>query len=432
MKNSKKNRNSGQVALAITIMFTVFSIAVVTSLITPIVKEVGGVRDLGRSKQSYFLAEASLEDVLYRIQSGKQYSPTETLTIDGNTATTSVVTVLGKRVISSSGNVSRGIRKAQVVLSLGSGSAFFYGIQTGQGGFILENNSSVTGSIYSDGSVVGSGTANGSATVYGDVVSAGSSGEVNTLHATGTVYAHTIIDSKIDKDAYYRVLTNTTVGGVAYPGSPDQDPASLPIDDATVNDYELAAESGGVISSPCPYVISTNVTLGPKKINCDVVVEGTPTVTLTGNLWIVGNLTTQNSSVFKVNSSLGPQSIAIIADNPANRTTSSKISLQNTTTFFGSGATTSYVLLVSQNNSAELGGNETAIEIKNSATGKLLAYAAHGEIGLENSASLKELTAHTVRLKNSSNVIYETGLQSLLFSAGPSGGYQINSWNEVE
>jgi hypothetical protein len=59
-------------------------------------------------------------------------------------------------------------------------------------------------------------------------------------------------------------------------------------------------------------------------------------------------------------------------------------------------------------------------------------YAAHGEVQLANNISLKEVTAYRIRLKNSAEVIYETGLASLLFNSGPGGGYSISSWAEIE
>ena len=72
-----------------------------------------------------------------------------------------------------------------------------------------------------------------------------------------------------------------------------------------------------------------------------------------------------------------------------------------------------------------------AIEVQNSASGRMLLYAGHGEILLANNVSLKEVTGYKIHLKNFAEVIYETGLISLLFTAGPSGTFNINSWEEI-
>ena len=89
-------------------------------------------------------------------------------------------------------------------------------------------------------------------------------------------------------------------------------------------------------------------------------------------------------------------------------------------------------MLISQNLSAESGGTEVALDVKNTVSGDLLVYAGHGEISLQNSINLKEVSAYRNRLKNTAEVIYETGIANLLFDSGPSGSYEILSWEEIE
>jgi len=144
------------------------------------------------------------------------------------------------------------------------------------------------------------------------------------------------------------------------------------------------------------------------------------------------NITIKNGPTIKVAPSLGGKSVAIIADNTSNRSTSGKISSDNTAVFQGSGTVGSYVLLLSQNNSAETGGSEIAINVANSASGDLLIYAGHGEVLLQNNIKLKEVTAYKVHIKNSAQVTYETGLANLLFTSGPSGSWSIQSWKEAQ
>ena len=115
----------------------------------------------------------------------------------------------------------------------GTGAAFFYGMQSGKGGIILENSSTVKGNLYSNGTIVGAG----SNVIAGDVVSATSTGLVDGIKATGTVFAHTIQNSEIDKDAYYMVIdVPTVVWGTKYSESPDQATSSLPIPDAPISE----------------------------------------------------------------------------------------------------------------------------------------------------------------------------------------------------
>jgi hypothetical protein len=124
------------------------------------------------------------------------------------------------------------------------------------------------------------------------------------------------------------------------------------------------------------------------------------------------------------------RSVAFIADNPTNRTTSSKIELQNNAVFHGAGAN-SYILMISQNNSNEIGGSEVAVQMKNNATGAVLLYAAHGEVLVENGSGLKEVTGYYIHTKNNTQIVYESGIASILFTGGPGGGYTIGAWEEI-
>ncbi len=430
MLNTKykiQNTNSGQAVISVVIFLLVMSLVIISSFSAIVLRETKNSQHFVFSKRSYFLAEAGAEDLSYRIIKGKNYSGQEVINIDGYTATTTVLVVGNERYVTAEGNVQKDIRKAKTVLTTGSGFSFFYGLQAGGGGLVMENSSSVSGNVYSNGPVVGAN----SNIVRGTIVSAGPSGLIDGSHSTSSAYAHTIRNSDIDKDAYYQTISNTTVDGGSFPGSPDQPLGDMPISDAKIDEWKAAAEAGGIINSPCPYVINSNTNIGPVKINCNLVIQGSPTVTLRGMVWVAGNVTIENTAIIRLDPSVGSMSLAIISDNSANRTTGSKVSLENSVQFVDSGTPGSYILMVSQNNSAEGGGSEVAVNIQNTVAGKLLVYASHGEICLNNSANLKEVTAYRIRLKNTATVIYETGLSNLLFQSGPGGGYTISKWEEI-
>jgi len=418
----------GQAIILAGILFLAISLTVGLGVAQPVVSQVESVRALARGADSLYAAEGVSQDVVYRVMKGVSVDAVENLTVGTAVGIATTTSVLGGKEVVSAGNSDRYVRKNKTKITTGDGASFNYGMQSGAGGIVLENSSSVSGNVYTNGSVDGAG----SNLIKGSVVSAGPSGLVDGIHATSSAFAHTIQNSTVDGDAYYVTKVNTTVSGASHPGSPDQATSSLPIADSLIADWESDANTGGTISSPCPYTISGNVTLGPKKINCDLEISGSPTITLTGALWVAGNITVKNSPTIKVSASLGAVSVPIIADKTSNQTTSSKISLENSATFDGSGSAGSYVLMISQNKSAETGGAEKAIDAKNSVNGKLLVYAGHGEILLENSIKVKEVTAWRIRLQNSAQVIYETGLANLLFTSGPSGGYSLDTWREVE
>jgi len=421
----------GQAMLIVVFIFLVILVSLVVGVAVTELSVKRVVRGLERSTQAYAVAESLLEDNIYRLNNSYAVATLETMSLGGFTAfATTTNTQTGKNIIVG-GNADSRVRRVEANLVLGSGAAFNFGVQTDVGGFVMENNSKVNGNLFSNGTIIGSN----SNLVNGDAISAGPVGLIEGLHATGTAYAHTIKNSDIDKNAHYfsdATLINTTVDGVKFPGSSDQSTSTLPITDAQVTQWEQDAEAGGIINGPCPYVIDDDVTIGPVKINCNVEISGTNfTVNLAGMVWVVGNITFKNSPTIKVDPSLLDLSVAMIADNPSDRSASSTILIQNSTEFENSGTEGSYILLISQNNSAENGGNVAAITLEQSANGDVLVYAGHGEVLLKNSADLREVTGWRVRLQNFSQVTYKSGLASLLFTSGPGGGYEISTWEEV-
>ncbi len=448
------NNQSGQAVLTVVVFLLSIGMSIVYGVVSPTLKQSAVAENFIQSSQSYVTSESGIEDVIYRLKKGMQVGETEVLLVANSTATTTITPVgNNEKSITSSGNSLNRVRNTNANLVTKNGVTFTYGVQAGNGGFFIENSGKVLGNIYSNGPVFGQNLN----LVKGDVVSAGFYGIINGVHATGTAYAHIINNSTVDKDAYYSSSFNASVLGTRHPGSPDQPSASLPIPDTTISAWEQEALAGGTISHPCPYVITGNKTLGPVKITCDLTISGSAVVTLNGPVWVSGDIRIRNNPVIKVSPTLGPKSVAVIADNPYHRHHDdwhddsnygeSQISVENSPTFQGSGDTGSYILMISQNNDAELSyynwwsdwwGNEwhswwsaPAINVANSANGAVLFYAGHGEVLLEDNVSVKEVTAYRVRLKNSAQVTYETGLSSLLFSSGPSGSWTVNGWGEA-
>jgi hypothetical protein len=430
--NKKKNNvseNGGQIVIITLILFLVTTLTLVLGIAYPVTRDIRSMQELVFSKESYFLAEAAQEDAVYRAKWTLNYPESEAVLIGSHSVNVNVDDTSGDIIITASGDQRGHFRKVQTVLGEGAGVAFIYGIQAGNGGFRLYNNASITGSVFSNGSIIGSAN-----TVRGDVISAGATGLVEGISADGSVYANTIRTSNVGADAYYKTIDSSVVTGNHYPNSEDQAPVELPISDETINEWRDHAGSIEVIDpTSCPYVIDSSRQIGPTKITCDIVIRGNSTVlTLRGTLWVEGNITFQNNPTVRAHPGLGSRSVVIIADNPTDRDHSGVITIPNSVLFQGTGRSGSYVMLVSQNSSAENGGTVSAITVENHVEGDLLVYAAHGEIRIRNNVELREVTAHRVRADNFAEVIYETGLSNVLFSAGPSGGYDILQWQEVE
>lgn len=447
-------------AVMTTVVFVFFtSVALVGIFSSVALTESQSARRTLSAEQTYYLAESGIEDVSYRILSGKHYDSSETLGLNNATTTTTTTALGNVLTVQSRGNVSGGVRAVEVSLQAGASGTFVYGVQVGRGGIKMENTSRIVGSIYSNGDIKGEN----SPVITGDAFAA-TNKKIDTMTVQGNARAYLITDSTIGKNAssttdisdstvgwhayadrilsstigynaYYQTsLSGSTVGGLTYPGTPapaELPEIDLPISDATLDSWEADAASGGTISSPCPYKPADGTVLGPKKINCDMEIDGTKIITLTGTLWVSGNLKLQNSAQIKLDPSFGSGSGIIVVDNPVNRLTSSKITVQNSAQILGSGTEGSYVIVVSRNNSAENGGGEKAIDIKNTSNAPLY-YAPHGSIEIQNSAALKEATAYKLEIKNNATVTYESGLLNVQFTTGPTGGYAIERWKETD
>lgn len=438
----KINKQSGQVMLTLVIMFLFASMVIVFGIVNPILKQVAISKTIMNSSQSFFLAESSLEDVVYRLQNNKQLSSAENLSLDGSTVSTLISDIVGGKQIISTASKESNFRKLKARVQLGTGISFHYGVQSGRGGFELKNSSSIVGNVFSAGPIIGAGNY-----IYGDVVSAGVDGLIDGVHATGTAYAHNIRETSsnqtiIDKDAFYtNIDADVEVNRTLYPGSPDQDIVDLPISDEQIEEWENDAVTGGVLlSTECDSysaasntcTISSTKTLGPIKIPFNLLIKTSSGVlTVAGPIWVTGDITTQTGPTIKILASLGNKNVPIIADNPSDRTGSGIIDIGQSTIFQGSGSATSFVFLISQNNSAETGGSVNAISLNQGASA-MVAYASHGQITLAQSVNIKEATAWKIILTQSAKVIYDKGLPSTLFESGPSGGYDILEWREIQ
>lgn len=404
--------------------------------------------DLGRladAKRAFLASESLTDDVVYRRVFGTfDIDTVESLTLGSVVAhsTTTYDSPADVFMIETAAEVGTTIRKSYAEMSIGAGSAFNYGLQAGNGGITVANSSRIIGNVYSNGTVQGAG----SAVVLGDIVSAGPTGLVADIHATGSIYANTIDHIDADGDAYYNVQIGTNaqnpVGGTRHTPWVVAATTSFPISTTTIQEWKDAVtDHGTVIAATDPacssgtYTIDTSISIGYLKVECNLNIKKTGAstiVTLTGPIWVQGDLSFTQGPTIRVAPSLGRRSVQFIVDNPSDRLTSSRVEIRNATDFTGSGDSRSYIMLMSLNESAETGGTESAIDISQSANGAMIAYADSGLVEIGNGIDLREITAYQIDVAQNTDVYYEEGLSSLLFTSGPGGGYLLNDWQQGE
>lgn len=183
-KKTKINNQAGAAMLISVIFFLFITLAIISGLVAPAVREFKNANMNFNSKQSFFLAESGTEDAAYRIINNMSISSTETLTLGGNSAVTTITTLSGgSKQISTLGDVSNYERMTEIILSTGVGMSFSYGMQIGNGGLIMSNTATINGSVYANGNITGSN----SAKITGTAIAADRTSEViDQVNDTGT------------------------------------------------------------------------------------------------------------------------------------------------------------------------------------------------------------------------------------------------------
>lgn len=271
---------------------------------------------------------------------------------------------------------------------------------------------------------------------------------IDDIVVYGNVRANTITDSKICGDAYYQSTSNIDASsknfldnptnptcpnpltpGTGYPDQPDPPVSPMPISQANIDQWEIDAESGGVISGD--YNVTNNVNLGPKKITGNLIITGNnKTLTVTGTIYVQGNIDIDNGSTIKCASSYEENSCVILADG--------WIHIKNNSQFQGSGTTGSYAMILTTISGCNGGDQQpqcthhnAAMDLHNNATGAIF-YAANSMINLHNGVNATEISAYKIELDNNAVVTYEQGLINAQFSSGPGASWNLINWQEVE
>ncbi len=402
-------------ALMIVVIFTLFiSLGGLLGFSSIALNETGISHTALWGEKSYYVSEAGLEDITYRVMRTKNYLSSNTLTLDGFTATTTVSDIIQTKQVAATGNVSSDIRNTQVVLKNTNGISFYYGVQVGDGGLEMGDNTSIIGNVYSNGNINGGGKTK--STITGTAIVAGNHTIANiTINQNAT--ANNFNNCSVGGTAtYVSQWTNCTAGSVQTASQPPT-AGSFPITNDQINGWKNDAAAGGTISG-LAIGNNQNTSLGPKKINGNLTLGNNSTLTLTGTIWVNGKINFGNNDTFQLASSYGAQSGLVIVDGATD--------IGNDAILRGSGTTGSYLMFLDT-----YGGAGHAIGIGNNANGAIF-YAPNGGIDIGNNLSLREATAYQLELGNNSSITYESGLANVNFSSGPSGGYQIDRWKETQ
>lgn len=394
--------------------------------------------------KNYYLAEAGANEMIWKIKNdsatsqaffngtlGSSYDITRTNVFGDSDANYQVTAISldsasAQIIATSTYQLTDGEsqRVVKVDVNTGVGVNFSYGVQVGEGGVSMRNSSQIVGNIFSNGSIVG----DNSVSITGDAWAAATS-TISGFTVGVDAHSNTIEDSTINGDAYYQTISGTTVTGSSFPGSPNPDTQPLPITQSQIDGWKADALLGGEIGD---YTIDGEiVSLGPIKITGNLIIKKDSIVTLTGTIWVTGDVTLQNNAVLELDPGFSGLSGVLVADG--------KINILNSFIVCGSEGydedntncfppTETYILFLTTNTSVDVGS--PAIIKENLSTLRGILYAGDGMIAIENHAALLEATGYALDIRNQAVVTYEGGLGSMHFSSGPSGGWEIENWRE--
>jgi hypothetical protein len=240
--------------------------------------------------------------------------------------------------------------------------------------------------------------------------------------STGDARAHTVNSSTVYGNLYCQAGSGNNKS--CDTSQPDPSAQGFPISDGVIAQWKQDAESGGVINGDL-VIDDEEVSLGPTKITGNLLIENNAVVTITGTIYVVGTITFTNNIDVNLFSGYDSDSGVILSDN--------RIVISNNAVFGGSGTEGSYILVLTTSDcptSASCNGLY-ALDVGNNA-GTVVLNAQKGTLNFSNNAGAKSATAYKINLSNNAVITYESGLVDTNFSSGPSGGWDIISWKEVE
>src|SRR3989344_6038488 len=384
----------------LTILVMVVMLGILLSLALIVFNQQRIANNISRSNQAYLAAEAGVEDALLRIKGGMEWNSAYSLAVDGATAEIIISDppIGGARTIVSEGSSQSRVRKVRVVYRLSSDDAAFrFGVHIGNpslsnGGLSMDHNDSkVVGNVFANANISGLGKITGSATI---------SGSGNNLSGT---------DVGLNVETYSCFGASTVIS-----------PINFPITPAMLSGWEAAAEAEGIVDGGGDVSIDENRSLGPGKITGNLTVGNGDTLTITGTLWVTGTFIPGNGAIIELDDGYDTFSGVLIVDQA--------VDIGNLVTLKGSGSPGSFLAIVGT--SASLDEGNSAIAIANNSDNAIL-FAPNGIVTVKNNANIAQVTAHKLAIKKAT-VTYKAGLANAKFIIGPSSGWEIASWQEIE
>ena len=443
MRQSKsKSNQSGQASFVLVLIIGLVSIMSVLASSSISVTNVQIEDIISLSNKALYAAWSGTDEIMYRLRShqdfGTGYSVNLTMA-NGATVSASVTGDSNQKIVRSSGYFNGVIKNLEVTVASSSGKAsFVFAAQSGEGGFELEGNTTVTGTngssgnVYSNGSILGKSASSGNAgsKILGSVWAVGSIGGLTSPNSGG-VY--------VLNNAWANTMTACSIGGSVKASSPPSNcpysgsftysapptPNTLSSVDATY--WKDRAQAGGIWNGDCNIGSSDgsdctggSFILGDKKIVGKLSVSSGINITLSGPIWVKGDIDLSSNNRLTTSDSVGKNSIMIIASDSDNPSVKGKILISSNIQFVRN-AQGAGPIFISENTSFDC--SAPAIDVSGN-TSTVVFVAVEGCINVGSGSILNGVLGKKIHIKNNSTIQYDPSLARAIVVPS-SGGWKV-------
>ncbi len=444
----KATHSGGQASLILVLVLGLVSIMSVLASSSLSVSNVQIEDTITQTNQAWYAAWSGIDEIMYRIRAhqdiGSSYSVNLTLS-NGATVSAVVVGDDNQKVLRSSGYMDGVVKNLEIGIASASGKAsFVFAAQSGEGGFELEGNTTITGNggtpgnVYSNGPVLGVKATSGNAgsKILGSVWAVGNIGGLSSPNSGGLY---------IQKNAWANTLTACVVDGniratsmptnCPYLGSFEFSAPPSPVTLSTVDSlyWKNKALEGGVWNGDCNIASSDGTDcsegtriIGNKQILGDLDVPSGVGLTLNGPLWVKGDITINQNNIIQTSESMQKNSVIVVASDEDSPDVKGRV-LTKSNVQFNRNSQNSGVIIISENRSVDC-ANLPAIDMTSN-TATVVFVAIDGCVNVGSNSMINGILGKKIHIKNNSTIQYDPSLARAIV-VPDSGGWSVVNIHE--
>lgn len=395
-----------------------------------------------KTDQAWYAAWSGIDEIMYRLRAHQDFGSGYTVNLslpNGATVSASVVGDENNKVVRSSGYMGGVIKNLEVGIASASGKAsFVFAAQSGDGGFELEGNTTVTGNVYSNGPVLGvkANSGNAGSKIMGSVWAVGNIGGLSSPNSGGVyiqknAWANFMTACLIDGNVRASALpTNCPFSGSYDVSSP---PAAAPLSSVDAAYWKNVALQGGIWEGDCN-IMSTNGTdcsngtrnIGNKKINGDLNVPSGVNVTLTGPLWVKGDINISQNNTLFTDEVMEKNAVIVVASDPDDPAIKGRV-VTSSNVEFRRNSQNAGIIIISENTSVDC-TNLPAIDMTSN-TATVVFVAVNGCINVGSNSMINGILGKKIHIKNNSMIQYDPSLARAIV-VPDSGGWNVVNIHE--